>query len=104
MNYASDKNFNVEPVNVQPVPIDGNNPIVITDSANDFAFRAGVLNSLTNGRYLHVVEQAHVARLCAEVYNNKVDLIGTAETSVDPAVRVIVEKGSNLFATHQNRL
>ena len=75
-------------------------PLIITDPANDFAFRAGVLNSLASGRYVHVVEKEHVARVCAEVYKNQVDVIGTSETSLDPNVRVIVEKGSGLFASH----
>lgn len=78
MNYTSDKYFKVENVDVEPIVLPSStNPIIITDPADDFAFRAGVLNSLVNGRYIHVVEPAHVAQICTEVYGNKVDLIGT---------------------------
>jgi hypothetical protein len=105
MNYASDKYVKVENVNVDSVTLPASStPLIITDPADDFAFRAGILNSLVNGRYVHVVEPGHVKQVCAEVYNNNVDLIGTTETSVDPAVRVIVERGSVVFAGHQNRV
>jgi hypothetical protein len=66
MNYASDRFFKVDNVNAEPVALPvSNNTIIITDPANDFAFRAGVLNSLVNGRYVHVVEAGHVASICA---------------------------------------
>ena len=66
MNYASDKYFKVENVNVDPIILPAtSNPIVITDPSNDFAFRAGVLNSLINGRYVHVVEPNQVSQVCA---------------------------------------
>ena len=54
MNYASDENYplnlsaNHEPVALPP----SNNTIVITNPTNDFAFRAGILNSVVNGRYV----------------------------------------------------
>lgn len=105
MNYASDKYVKVENVNVDPVTLPpSSTPLIITDPANDFAFRAGVLNSLVNGRYVHVVEPGQLGQVCAEVYNNNVDVIGTTETSVDPSVRVIVERGSGVFGGHQNRV
>lgn len=57
MNYASDKYLKIENVNVEAITLPSStNPIIITDPADDFAFRAGVLNSLINGRYIHVVE------------------------------------------------
>ena len=66
MNYASDKYFKVENVKVEPVTIPAsNNPIIITDPSDDFAFRAGVLNSLVNGRWVHVVEPSKVSQVCA---------------------------------------
>lgn len=56
MNYASDKYFNIAPIYVQPFTIPSStNPIIITDPSNDFAFRAGILNSLVGGRFVHVV-------------------------------------------------
>jgi hypothetical protein len=56
MNYASDKYCKVDNVNVEPITLPAStNPLIITDPANDFAFRAGILNSLINGRYVHVV-------------------------------------------------
>lgn len=56
MNYASDRFFKVDNVTVEPVTLPSSkNTIIITDPADDFAFRAGVLNSLVNGRYVHVV-------------------------------------------------
>lgn len=105
MNYASDRFFKVENVNVEPIALPAStNPIIITDPADDFAFRAGVLNSLVNGRWIHVVEPKQLSQVCSEVYNNKVDLIGTSETSVDPSVNVIVPRGSSLFSSHKNRV
>ena len=57
MNYASDKYFKIDNVNVEAITIPSSaNPIIVTDPADDFAFRTGVLNSLINGRYVHVVE------------------------------------------------
>jgi hypothetical protein len=56
MNYASDRFFKVDSTNVEAIALPpSSNPIIITDPANDFAFRAGILNSLINGRYVHVV-------------------------------------------------
>jgi hypothetical protein len=66
MNYASDKYFKVQNVNVEPVILPASkNPIIITDPTDDFAFRAGVLNSLVNGRWVHVVESSKVSQVCA---------------------------------------
>ena len=62
MNYASDNYLKVDNVNVEPINLpSSSNPLIITDTADDFAFRAGVLNSLVNGRYVHVVEAGQVA-------------------------------------------
>lgn len=78
MNYTSDKYLKIDNVNVEPVTLpSSSNPIIITDPANDFAFRAGILNSLVNGRYVHVVEPGQASQVISEVYNNKVDLIGS---------------------------
>lgn len=105
MNYASDKYFKVESAQVEPITIPAsNNAIVITDPADDFTFRAGVLNSLVNGRYIHVVEPGHLSQVCAEVYGNKCDVISNIETSLAPEVNVIVPRGSQLFTSHKNRI
>lgn len=66
MNYASDKYCKVENVNVEPITLPASSkPVIITDPADDFAFRAGVLNSLINGRYIHVVEPGQAAQVCS---------------------------------------
>jgi len=66
MNYASDKYCKVDNVNVEPITLPAStNPLIITDPANDFAFRAGILNSLINGRYVHVVEPNQVSQICS---------------------------------------
>jgi hypothetical protein len=66
MNYTQDKYMKVDNVNVEPVTLPpSSNPLIITDPADDFAFRAGVLNSLVNGRYVHVVEPGQVGQVCA---------------------------------------
>jgi hypothetical protein len=66
MNYTQDKYLKVDNVNVEPVILPpSSNPLIITDPADDFAFRAGVLNSLVNGRYVHVVEPGQVGQVCA---------------------------------------
>lgn len=65
MNYASDKYVKVDNVNVEPVTLPASsNPLIITDAADDFAFRAGILNSLVNGRYVHVVEAGELNEVC----------------------------------------
>lgn len=105
MNYTSDKYFKVDAAQVEPVTIpSSNNAIVITDPADDFTFRAGVLNSIVNGRYVHVVEPGHLGQVCAEVYGNKCDVISTVETTLAPEVNVIVPRGSQLFTSHKNRI
>lgn len=105
MNYASDKYLKVDAAQVEPIAIPAsNNPIVITDAADDFTFKAGVLNSVVNGRYIHVVEAGNLSQVCSEVYGNKCDVISSVETSLAPEVNVIVQKGSQLFSSHKNRV
>lgn len=53
-------------------------PLFVTETASSFAFKAGVLNSSINGRYLVVVEPQQINRI-AEYHGNKVDLVGTEE-------------------------
>lgn len=75
----------------------------MTQPASDFGFRAGVLNSNINGRYLVVAEPHQVNRI-AELHKNKVDLIATEEISnLNPDINVVVEKGSQLFQGRSNR-
>lgn len=45
-----------------------------------------------------------MSEVCAQVYNNKCDVISTTETTLSSEVNVIVEKGSQLFASHKNRI
>ena len=90
---------------MKPIVIpQSNNPIVITDAANHFAFKCGTLNSVVNGRYLVVVDSNDANRVCEEFYGNQVDFIGTEEVQLDGNVRVIVKRDSGLFKGHQNRV
>jgi hypothetical protein len=49
---------------------------VITQPAHDYAFKAGILNSLINGRYLIVAEPQDLGRISA-IYEGKIDVIAT---------------------------
>lgn len=61
------------------------------------------MNSSLNGRFVVVVEPRNVNRV-AEYHEGKVDLVATEEViSLDPSVRVLVQKGSNILKDHQNR-
>lgn len=66
MNYTSDKYLKVDTAQVEPITIPSSgNAIVVTDPADDFVFRAGVLNSVVNGRYIHVVEGGQLNKVCS---------------------------------------
>ena len=58
MNYADDKYYKISnATDFEPVQLpESNNSIFVTNPASDLGFRAGVLNSNINGRYLVVVE------------------------------------------------
>jgi len=75
----------------------------VTQPASDFGFKAGVLNSNINGRYL-VVAEPHQLNRIAELHKNKVDLVATEEIiNLNPDINVLVEKGSSLFQGRSNR-
>lgn len=78
MNYAEDKYIQApQSADLAPISLPAStNPIFITQPASDLGFRAGVLNSCINGRYLVVVEPHQVNRV-AEFHSNKVDLVAT---------------------------
>lgn len=81
-----------------------NKPIIITDPAHDFAFRAATLNSMINGRYVIVVESNEFNRISG-LYNHEVELVATQEIdNINPKVLVYVEKGSNLLKEHSQRV
>lgn len=106
MNYASDKYFKL-PENPEYEALalpESSNTIFVTQPAHDFAFRAGILNSNLNGRFVVVVEPRNVNKIAA-FHDGKVDLIATEEVvSVDSSIRVIVQKGSSILKNHQNRI
>jgi hypothetical protein len=79
-----------------------NKPIVITEPAHDFAFRAATMNSLVNGRYVICAEPSQVGQV-SDIYEGNIDLIATEEVSVDDSVSVYVEKGSRILAQHSKR-
>lgn len=56
-------------------------PLIITQPAHPFAFKAGILNSLINGRYVVCAEPNDVPR-AANLYDNNVDVIVTEECVV----------------------
>jgi len=65
LNYAEDKYFKV-PTEDQFTPIglpDSQNSLFVTQPASEFGFKAGVLNSNVNGRYLVVVEPKDINRI-----------------------------------------
>lgn len=76
---------------------------MITQPANDYAFRAGILNSLVNGRYLVVAEPRDLPRI-SQIYEGKIDLIATEDCPVDNSTTVYVENGSDILKGHQNRV
>ena len=105
MNYAEDKYFKVPTEeNLTPATLPSTqNSLFVTQPASEFGFRAGVLNSNINGRYLVVVEPKDVNRI-AELHGNKVDLVATEEiANLNPSINVFVEKGSSLLKGHQRR-
>jgi hypothetical protein len=67
----------------EPYPIEGTSttPIVITQPANDFAFRAGILNSLVNGRFVVCAEPKGVQKI-SDLYEGKIDFIQTEEVQL----------------------
>ena len=105
MNYASEKNF---PLNLSnrheaiTLP-ESNNPIIITNPVHDFAFRAGILNSVMNGRFVVCAEPQELPRV-ANIYEGKIDLIATEEGDISPEASVFVEKGSTLYSSHGKRI
>lgn len=78
MNYAEDRHFKAtEEGQFDPVSLpSSDHPLFVTQPASNFGFRAGLLNSNVNGRYVVVVEPHQVNRV-AECHQNKVDLIAT---------------------------
>jgi hypothetical protein len=105
LNYAEDKYFKLpENPEYEPLPLpQSNNTIVITEPAHDFAFRAGILNSNINGRYVVVVEDRHLNKII-EAHHGNVDLIVTEQLrDVDHSVNVFVPKGSGILAEHPKR-
>lgn len=104
-NYSSDENTpftgasNHEPIKLN----DSQNPIVITQPAHDFAFRAGILNSLVNGRYVVVAEPQDLGRV-SQIFDGKIDVIATEECQPDSNNTVYVENGSKLLTGHGNRV
>lgn len=78
------------------------NPLLITQPAHEFAFRAGILNSLVNGRYVVVAEARDVERV-SNIYD-KIDLIATEDVYVNSNATVYVQKGSSVLSGHNNRI
>jgi hypothetical protein len=105
LNYASDKYFKLpEGGQFEALSLPASdNTLFATQIASDLAFRAGILNSNLNGRYLVVVEPHNVNRI-AELHDNKVDLLATEEiANLHPDINIYVEKGSQLFQGRKNR-
>ena len=105
LNYADDKYYKLsssEDFNPVSLP-QSSNPLFVTQPASDFGFRAGVLNSNVNGRYL-VVAEPHQVNKISEYHHNKIDFIATEEVpNLHPDINVFVEKGSQLFQGRSNR-
>jgi hypothetical protein len=105
LNYADDKYFRL-PENPEYEAIalpESHNTILITQPAHDFAFRAGILNSNLNGRFVVVVEPRHVNKI-AQIHDGKVDLIATEEVyGLDPSINIFVQKGSDIHRDHSLR-
>ena len=92
LNYADDKYFKLSSSeSFEPISLPSSeNPLFVTQPASDFGFKAGVLNSNINGRYLVVAEPHQVNRI-AEYHNNRVDLVATEEISnLHPDINVYV--------------
>lgn len=105
LNYADDKYFKLpENPEYEPLPLPhSNNTIVITEPAHDFAFRAGILNSNINGRYVVVTEDRQLNKII-QAHQGNVDLVMTEDLrDVDPTVNVYVPKGSGILANHPKR-
>lgn len=106
MNYAEDKYFKIATEDAfTPIALpDSSNTLFVTQPASDFGFRAGVLNSNINGRYLVVVEPKDVNRI-AELHEHRVDLVATEEiASLHPSINVFVQKGSSVLKSHSGRI
>lgn len=105
LNYTTDKYFKI-PYEAQVEPISlpqSDNAIFVTQPAVEFAYRAGVLNSNVNGRFVVVVEAKDVNRV-SEIHSGKVDLIGTEDVpNLNAGISVFVPKGSDLFKEHPKR-
>jgi len=82
---------------------DNAHPLVITQPASDLAFRAGILNSLINGRFVVVAEPQDVQKV-SDLYDGKVDIIATEDVSVNNEGIVYVAKGSSFGKSHSNRV
>lgn len=82
---------------------DSINPIIITQPANDLAFRAGTLNSLINGRFVVVAESNDVQKV-SDLYEGNVDIIATEDVSVNNEGTVYVASGSSFAKGHKNRV
>lgn len=104
-NYSSDENTPFTPSTAhEAVKLsDSKNPLVITQPANDYAFKAGILNSLVNGRYLVVAEPRDLPRI-SQIYDGNIDVIATEDCPVDATANVYVEPGSNVLQGHQKRV
>lgn len=105
MNYADDKYFKL-PENPEYEAIalpESKNAIFITQPAHDFAFRAGILNSNLNGKYVVVVEPRFVNKV-AQYHDGNVDLIVTEDIyGLDPSINIYVQKGSDLLKDYPKR-
>jgi hypothetical protein len=105
LNYAEDKYFKIAlDAQHEPLPLPSSaNAVFVTQPAHDFAFRAALLNSAINGRFVVVVEPRDVNRI-AEYHNGNVDLVATEDIpNLNPAINVFVPKGSDLFKDHSKR-
>ena len=60
----------------EPLPVNSEEPLIITQPAHHFAFRAGILNSLINGSFVVCAEPNDVSRVI-NTYDNKVKLVAT---------------------------
>jgi hypothetical protein len=105
LNYTEDKYLKIateQPFTPLSLP-NKSNTLFVTQPASEFGFRAGVLNSNINGRYMVIVEPKDVNRI-ASLHSNKVDLVATEEiANLHPSINVLVEKGSSLLKGHAHR-
>ena len=105
LNYADDKYFKLpESPSFEPIALpDSSNVLFVTNPAHDFGFRAGVLNSVVNGRYVVVVEPGQVNKVLKH-HEGKVDLVATEEIhNLNESVNLFVPKGSGLLKGHAKR-